>query len=185
FKNLIMYPEWQDRLYAEISEGLRGKEFNYDNINALEHLDNFVWETLRLNPPVVIQTRDAEEELSFHDGEKKVTIPKGTTMAYLHYFAQRDPKLFEDPFTFNPDRFQGERGAELKRDMKTFGYYPHDCCGKWLALRGTIKAALVNMIMKAEVKAYDLEDVVNMKHVGGVILKHDRPLNVVFRRRFD
>ncbi|NGX58857.1 MAG: hypothetical protein K940chlam3_01765, partial [Chlamydiae bacterium] len=40
FKNLIMYPEWQDRLYAEISEGLRGKEFNYDNINALEHLDN-------------------------------------------------------------------------------------------------------------------------------------------------
>jgi cytochrome P450 len=175
-KNLVLFPEWQDRLYKEIEDHIQGNSYTHENVNSLEWLHRFIEETLRLNPPVPIQTRDTKEDIVFKGRE----IPAYSTVGFVHYAAQRNPKDITDPNKFDPTRFEGEEGKKLEKIMKTFSQAPHNCCGKWLALTGTIKAALVQIIRNYKIQAANYQDVVDMRHVGGIILKHDRPLKVVF-----
>lgn len=78
-------------------------------------------ETLRFDPPVQMVGRVAAQEMAV--GE--VTIPKGDTMMLLLAAAQRDPRAFERPDEFDPDR-------EDIRHL-AFGHGAHFCLGAPLA----------------------------------------------------
>ena len=56
-----------------------------------------------------------------------VTIPKGSTLMLSAAAANRDPRVFDDPDTFDITRDN--------RDMLTFGSGPHYCLGANLALQ--------------------------------------------------
>ncbi len=86
-----------------------------------------VEETLRYDPPVQLVGRIAGADMTV--GE--VTVPQGDTMMLLLAAAQRDPAIYTDPDSFDPDRGSIRHLA--------FGLGPHFCLGAPLArLEATI-----------------------------------------------
>lgn len=80
-----------------------------------------VEETLRFDPPVQLTSRVAVEDLQIGD----VTVPKGDIMMLLLAAAQRDPRVYDRPDEFDPDR------GVIKH--LAFGKGPHFCLGAPLA----------------------------------------------------
>lgn len=62
-------------------------------------------------------------------------IPKGASIALLLYAMGHNPKTFENPTVFNPDRFlQDDRDNKNKYELVPFSAGPRNCIGKTLTL---------------------------------------------------
>ncbi|HEY1831651.1 MAG TPA: cytochrome P450 [Acidimicrobiales bacterium] len=80
-----------------------------------------VEEILRMHPPSQYQGRFALEAVEFEGG----TIPANSPVLLLTGSATRDPRVYEQPDTFDIGR-----GG---RTTLAFGYGVHGCLGAWLA----------------------------------------------------
>jgi cytochrome P450 family 150 subfamily A5 len=85
-------------------------------------IPNFVEETLRFESPLRAQFRMAKVRTTVAG----VDVPAGSTMMLLPGAANRDPRLFEDPHTFDPDRPNAKYHV-------AFGHGIHHCAGAHLA----------------------------------------------------
>jgi cytochrome P450 len=177
-RHLLLYPEWQERIYKESSTVLGKEPDLYRAINHMVDLDNFIWETLRLYPPVPFQARETIEEIDFEGGK----IPKGTTVIMAHYLIQRNPLFYSEPEKFNPDRFLDEVKCS-KFAMQTFGKAPHQCAGRMLAHTLTIRAAILQLVRSFHLTCDTVTDLRDAHEVGGFILRFDRPLFAKCTRR--
>ena len=62
-----------------------------------------------------------------------ITIPAGMEVAINIFGIQRNEELFENPTSFNPDRFLPENISKLNNaSFLAFGKGPRDCIGKKL-----------------------------------------------------
>ncbi|KAG9230877.1 cytochrome P450 [Amylocarpus encephaloides] len=61
------------------------------------------------------------------------TIPAGYVVGMSHMMIHNDPEIFEDPMTFKPERWFGEKGKELDHWLLSFSKGTRDCLGKTLA----------------------------------------------------
>jgi cytochrome P450 len=87
-----------------------------------EHVPNFVEETLRIESPVKGDFRLARAEANVGG----VDIPAGSTIMLVNGAANRDPRRFEDPTTFDVERVNA-------RQHISFGHGAHTCPGAPLA----------------------------------------------------
>ncbi|KAF9442073.1 cytochrome P450 [Macrolepiota fuliginosa MF-IS2] len=111
FALLALYPDEQEKLYGQIKAVLPNPQRpRYEEMPLLTQSMAVFYETLRMFPPVpLIPKRSAEDtSLSTTNAQGEtviVPIPKGTDMSIdvpgLHY----NPKYWEDPLSFKPDRF--------------------------------------------------------------------------------
>ena len=93
--------------------------------NEPEYVIRLVEELLRFEPPVqMVPNRAALEDIAV--GE--TTIPAGAPITLVHAAANRDPRRFADPATFDPDRQDGVEGQHLG-----LGGGVHYCFGAPLA----------------------------------------------------
>jgi cytochrome P450 len=88
-------------------------------------------ESMRLYPPAFIVARTALRDISIGGFQ----IRKGEIVLIAPWLLHRDPRLFEDPPRFDPDRFLPDREAALPR----FAYIPFGggkriCIGNQFAL---------------------------------------------------
>jgi len=199
---LILLPEWQEKIYEEIQEKCPDGVITAETLKSLDTLERFMLEVYRLNPAVLIQTRETAEEMKVGlvykkgtsklknvkllkgdspvvDVSKIIVIPKGTTTAYIHLFAQRHPDIYKDydPHEFEPDRFIDDDDLKTKKkSLRTFSGSPSNCCGEWLARDGTIPASIAYLVCNFIIGAKDVEKVQGMKIVGGAIATHDKEL---------
>ncbi|KAK3102135.1 hypothetical protein FSP39_009074 [Pinctada imbricata] len=121
----------QDKLYKEIMENIGEEEPGYDNVSKLPYLEMCINETLRKYPPAFrvdrICTRDTEL-LDFK-------IPRGMIVTVPIYAIHHSPDLWEDPETYDPNRFLPENKATMTQfQFIPFGYGPRNCIGMRLAL---------------------------------------------------
>ncbi|GFS45739.1 cytochrome P450, family 87, subfamily A, polypeptide 6 [Actinidia rufa] len=129
--NLVKYPAVQAKLYQEINEE--------EDLQRMVYLKAVVLEGLRRHPPVhfVVPhsvTRDVEL-----DG---YLIPKDATINFMVAEMGWDPKVWDHPMDFNPDRFLQGQGSTLDMDitgsreikMMPFGAGRRICPGFNLAL---------------------------------------------------
>lgn len=122
---LDRHPETRRRLEEAIDHG--GEV-------ADEVVDQVVFETLRLFPPVWFQTREAISSASL--GPR--SMDPGDQVFVATYLIHRDPAIWRDPHDFQPDRFRGE-GEGSWRPPHRYAYFPfgggrHLCIGRQLAL---------------------------------------------------
>ncbi|MEU7688829.1 cytochrome P450, partial [Streptomyces spectabilis] len=91
-----------------------------------------VTEALRLYPPAWLLTRQAAEGARLGDYE----IPADGTVFYSAYAIQRDPRCFQDPDRFDPDRWlPANTTPAQRRAFLPFGRGIHGCVGEpvgWL-----------------------------------------------------
>lgn len=93
-------------------------------------LDSIILEVQRLWPPFVGGRRLVRQDCSvegFH-------VPKGHAIIYLTRHAQRDPKIFDDPDEFKPERWENKNRYD-KDKLFLFGAGPRCCVGRELVKR--------------------------------------------------
>lgn len=109
-----------------------------------------VMETMRLYPSVYMMQRDAMTDITL----RQTTAQTGDRLVIPVWSIHRDPRHFDNPEVFKPDRFLPENKDKITRGTYIpFGEGPHMCPGKGLALQEAC------MIVVAITKNYDLRPV--------------------------
>ncbi|NJO84771.1 MAG: cytochrome P450 [Blastochloris sp.] len=86
---------------------------------------------MRLFPPVYGFSRLAIEDTSLHDFE----VPKGTQVLINTAYTHRDPRWWENPDAFIPERFAADNDDNLpKYAYLPFGGGPRICIGNSFAM---------------------------------------------------
>ncbi len=101
-ERLVRHPDKLARLTAEIDEG-----------ESDEYMQAVVHETMRVRPVVPLVVRVLKEPLRVGEHE----LPIGTRVAPSIWLTNRDPRTYEDPQEFRPERF-------LDRQPETFSWIP-------------------------------------------------------------
>jgi len=98
---------------------------------AAEVAGSIVAESLRMAPPVWVAPRRALREVTIAG----VAIPAGTHVLVSQYVTQRDPRLFPDPDSWQPERWRGDLATRLPRGAYfPFGGGTRKCLGDQFAL---------------------------------------------------
>jgi cytochrome P450 len=138
---LARNPQVQERLYEESRRVLGERLPAAEDYGQLGYAAQVFAETIRIFPPVWVTARTATEEYCYRD----ITIPKGAILLAPQIVAHRDPRFWEDPLRFDPQRFTEENKAGRPR----FCYFPfgagaRQCIGEGLAwMEGVLVLASV------------------------------------------
>lgn len=104
---------------------------DHTTLTALVYADSVVRETLRLHPAGVLSPREAATDLTLA-GHR---IAKGTMILWSPHLAGRDPRFWDRPLQFDPDRFLAD-GADrdaIETAWVPFGGGARNCVGFALA----------------------------------------------------
>ncbi|XP_075558249.1 cytochrome P450 3A41-like [Dermacentor variabilis] len=129
---LAKYPEVQEKVRKEADAAYeKHGEFSYDAVGDLPYTMQVISEALRLYSPVVAFTsRQAACDYSYKD----MILPKGLSIMACTQQIHMDPRYWDRPEEFDPDRFSPEQKAS--RDplaFQPFGIGPRNCVGMKLA----------------------------------------------------
>ena len=99
---LTTHQDIQDRLREEIQTVMEGHDvITYELIAEMGYLDQCINEALRLYPPVTRNERMCNEDWTYEG----LTIEKGTVIGIPIFALQRDPRFWENPEKFDPERY--------------------------------------------------------------------------------
>jgi cytochrome P450 len=138
---VAQHPEAGDRLFQEVEQVLGGRTPTFQDIPKMQFVDFVIKESLRLYPPAYGVVRQAVNDCEIGG----YTIPAGATVAMFPWSVHRDPRYFDRPEEFLPERWAGGFEKSLPRCAYfPFSVGPRVCIGNTFAL--TELALLVAMI---------------------------------------
>ena len=140
------HPAMQDRVRAEAA-ALGDRELTPGDVPRLIYSVRVLHEALRLCPPGAATARMATQDVEVGG----YRVEAGTILLVGIYAMHRDPALWDDPLTFDPDRFSPEQSAGRSRwQYLPFGAGPRSCIGDHFAmLEATL--ALATVIRRTEI----------------------------------
>ncbi|WOH02659.1 hypothetical protein DCAR_0522048 [Daucus carota subsp. sativus] len=103
----------QQKLRNEVKEKIGTNSLSFDSVRQLDLVNSFVYETLRLNPPVALQYARARKDFTLSSHDSAFEIKKGELLCGYQPQVMRDEKVFDEPEKFVADRFTKEKGSEL------------------------------------------------------------------------
>jgi cytochrome P450 len=174
---LARNPEVQERLYQECRTVLGERLPAAEDYGQLGYAAQVFAEAIRIFPPVWVTARTAAEEYRYRD----ITIPKGAILLAPQIVAHRDPRFWEDPLRFDPQRFTEENKAGRQR----FCYFPfgagaRQCIGEGLAwMEGVLILAFVARHWRLSLPSDAPQDLrmrpaISLRPEGGVRLRVER-----------
>ncbi|OZM72153.1 cytochrome P450 [Amycolatopsis antarctica] len=104
--HLAQDPQLQHRLHHELDSVLNGSPAGFDDLPQLGLTRAIVTEATRMYPSLWLgpaRVTTADTQLGDH------FLPAGTEMAYSPYVHHRRDELYDDPHTFDPDRWTDDR----------------------------------------------------------------------------
>jgi cytochrome P450 len=149
---LATHPEVQGRLHAELDSVLNGREPSVEDLGRLEYCTAVLKETMRLYPPVWVCARQVQED----DVINGFDVPADTQVVVSPYVIQRDPRYWERPDAFEPERFLGERGKAIPPYAYIpFGGGPRVCIGQRFAMQ---EAVIIAATMARNLRVLDVPE---------------------------
>jgi cytochrome P450 len=128
---LARHPEAEATLHRELASVPEDRELTVDDLPALPWTENVVKESLRLYPPAWSLSREALEE----DELAGWRIPPRAMVWVNPWTMHRDPRFYEEPLAFRPQRWAGGLEQRLPRfAWFPFGGGPRLCIGLSFAL---------------------------------------------------
>jgi cytochrome P450 len=161
---LARNPEAEARLHAEV-DSLNG-EVSFDSLPQLPYTALVFQEAMRLYPPALAFARRSKEKVEVAGYD----IPKGASIFMSPYVTQRNPRYFEDPLAFRPERWIGNTGPK-------FSYFPFGggakmCIGEPFArLEGILALAEFSSRWKLETVSPEPAEI-----GPGFILRPEKPI---------
>ena len=128
---LAQHPRVEEKLHAELASVLNGRTPSLDDIPQLTYTGHILSESMRLYPPAWAMARLAVEDHELAG----YPVRKGTGIAAVTWIVHRDPRWYDDPDQFLPERWEGDLLKKIPRFAYfPFGYGPRQCIGNSFAL---------------------------------------------------
>jgi cytochrome P450 len=127
---LAEHPEVRARLEAEVDDVVGDGPVTMDHVERLDYVGRVLTETLRLFPPVHTLPRETTQRVEL--GE--YVLPADAEVLLSVVTAHRDERFYDDPESFDPDRWDGDLGSSLPTCAYVpFGAGPRRCLGQAFA----------------------------------------------------
>jgi cytochrome P450 len=128
---LSRHPDARGSLEGELEEVLGGGSPSVADLPRLRFTEAVVMEALRLYPPAYIIGRETTEDCEIGG----FPVPAGTTVFTSPWVLHRDPRYFEAPEEFRPERWLDGLAKRLPRGAYLpFGAGPRVCIGQSFAM---------------------------------------------------
>nr|WMZ41201.1 cytochrome P450 family 81 subfamily Q polypeptide 3 [Ipomoea batatas] len=177
---LLNHPQVLKKAQMEIDERVgQDRLLEESDLVNLPYLNCILKETMRMYPvgPLLIPHESSEECTV-----AGYRIPAGTMLMVNLYSIQRDPKNWDEPEKFRPERFEGSEG--VTRDgykMMPFGSGRRSCPGESLGLR------MVGLSLGSLIQCFDWEriggEMVDMTEGTGLSMPKATPLTAICKAR--
>ncbi|KGN55249.1 cytochrome P450 81Q32 [Cucumis sativus] len=140
---MLNHPKFLKKLQNEIDNQVgHDRLIDESDMANLPSLRGIINETLRMYPPAPLVVP--------HESSKDCTIggyhiPRGTILFVNLWAIHNDPKIWDNPRKFNPNRFESLENEKFGFNLIPFGSGRRGCPGEGLALRviGLVLGALV------------------------------------------
>ena len=123
---LAKHPRIQDKLRSSLLS------VDSNSRSKCEFMRHVITESNRLLPVTALgSVREVGRDISCKNGS--ITIPKGATVYLPQLLLHRNPRVFKDPATFNPERWENATEA-MTASVMPFSLGQRNCPGQSLAL---------------------------------------------------
>ena len=127
---LANHPEVETKLVEEINRVLGHRPPTLPDLRKLTYTDMVIKEVLRLHPPAWGFAREPNQPVVIGGW----TIPKGSVIFLSPHVTHRDPRFWDRPLAFDPERFaEGWEKRVPRYAYFPFGGGPHVCTGQSMA----------------------------------------------------
>ena len=113
---LATHPEVEEKLVAEVNAVLGERAATGEDVPRLCYTEQVIQESMRILPAVYTVGREALREMELGG----FRVPKGTTLLMPQWVVHRDPRFWDEPETFRPERW----GEARVKEMPHFAYFP-------------------------------------------------------------
>ncbi|KAJ3891758.1 cytochrome P450 [Lentinula edodes] len=155
---ISMHPQWKIAIRSEVEDLLSKHSFDISKPlhsrlsevpleaweESLPALDLVISETFRLVMNQTVLRRNIGEDVEIPGGQGHV--PSGAFVAYSNADAHLEPEIYDDPWSFKPDRFEHGKQKVLSNDFLGWGAGRHRCVGLGIA-KLTIKTIVCLFVM--------------------------------------
>jgi cytochrome P450 len=132
---LSQNPSAETKLHAELDAVLAGRAPSLNDLPNLRYTGHVITESMRLYPPAWGMARLAIEDAEIGG----YPIPKGCGVSLAQWHVHRDPRWFDEPLAFRPERWDGDLLKRLPRFAYfPFGGGPRQCIGNSFAVMEAI-----------------------------------------------
>ncbi|CAO2836573.1 unnamed protein product [Amaranthus hypochondriacus] len=171
---LLNHPDILNKAKIEIQNEVGFERLVKDSdLNHLPYLGSIINETLRMYPPGPISLPHESTQDCIIGGYH---IPKGTMLQMNLWAIQNDPQIWEDPTSFRPERFEGNK---IGNKVMAFGLGRRSCPAEGLALR------VMGLTLAALIQCFELERVdhmlVDLTEAPEFVLMKVHPLRLLIR----
>jgi cytochrome P450 len=161
-----------DKLTVELDQ-LKDVPLQFDTISQFKYARMIIDETLRLYPPAWVIERKSIEP----DQLGPYSIPKDTNVSICVYEMHHDPRFWDSPEEFRPERFSKE-GNITKFAYFPFGGGPRICIGNAFALW---EASILLVTITRKFRPVLTEAVIEKEPTITLRPKHSLPLKLELR----
>jgi cytochrome P450 len=173
---LAGHPEVEAKLVAELRDLLGDRPLTVEDVPRLKYTEAVMNESMRLHPPAYVLGREAIRDTTV-GGHR---VPKGWTVFMAQSVLQRDPRWWDQPEKFRPERWLDGSTKNLpKFAYFPFGGGPRVCIGNTFAMMETI-------VVLAEVARrfhFERTETAPLERVPSITVRPSRPLTVVLHAR--
>lgn len=166
-------PVVQQKVLDEILKIKSETDDVVEQLQKMTYTNAVLNESMRLYPPAWITDRQNVED----DNLGQFNIKKGTLIGVSFYELHRNPKYWENPDAFNPERFLGEQRKHSMHYFYPFGAGPRMCIGAGFAIY-EMCLAIAHIIEK-----YKVVSVEETVHFNPLITLKPVGVKVIFSRR--
>jgi cytochrome P450 len=158
-------PEIQQKVFNEIIEIESTTENVVEQLQKMTYTNAVLNEAMRLYPPAWITDRQNVED----DCIGTYHLKKGTLIGVSFYELHRNPKYWENPTEFIPERFLGEQKKRSMEYFYPFGAGPRMCIGAGFAVY-EMCLTISYIVKKYTIKSVNLDiklnPLITLKPVG-------------------
>ncbi|HEX3351184.1 MAG TPA: cytochrome P450 [Terriglobales bacterium] len=144
---LSQHPDAAQKLRQELSHVLGGRTPELEDLAHLPYTEKVVKESMRLYPPAWSLARTTAKEMEVGG----YRLPVGANVVMSPWIMHRDPRFFERPERFDPNRWTAEKTQQLPR----FAYFPFGG-GPRLCIGASFATMEANLVLATMAQRFQL-----------------------------
>ncbi|KAJ0759579.1 putative N-methylcoclaurine 3'-monooxygenase [Helianthus annuus] len=180
---LVRNKDVMSKIQEEIKNETTSDQITNSQLSKLTYLQACIKETFRLHPPVpLLLPHKAVETCKVMN----YTIPKNAKIHVNLWAMGRDPKVWDNPLSFNPERFMNSKVDFKGQDFELlpFGSGRRACPGMPSGIK-SVESVLACLIREFDWDLPNGDDPskLDLNERFGLALKREKPLMLIFKQR--
>ncbi|KAJ5392311.1 hypothetical protein N7509_007801 [Penicillium cosmopolitanum] len=114
---VVLFPQWQQAMWDELDEVVGDRMPEFEDVPRLPTCRAVIKEVLRWRP---VTSGGVPHQLTDDDVYNGYFFPKGTTVHANQWAIHRDPDLYPDGDTFNPDRWLNPKYITFREPLSKY-----------------------------------------------------------------